>query len=98
MVRTHSFFQNPMGKLEFDPTILNESILREVLPSVDYKLAKFDGANIFSKMDANSAFWQRKLSKFRLLTKFITPWGRFSFNHFPYSILTGSEDFSKMYQ
>lgn len=61
-------------------TKLNESVRREIhpLPSVDYALAKFGGAKIFSKMDANSAFWQRKLSKeSQLLTTFITRWGRF---------------------
>ena len=47
-------------------------------------------------MDANSAFWQRKLSKeSRLLTTFITPWGRFCFNRLPYGISTGSEQFQK---
>ena len=59
-----------------DLTKLNESVLREIhpLPSVDYTLAKFGGAKIFSKMDANSAFWQRKLSnESRLLTTLITP-------------------------
>ena len=77
---------------------MNESVLREIhpLPSVDYTLAKFGGAKIFSKMDANSAFWQRKLSnESRLLTTFITPWGRFCFNRLPYGISTGSEQFQR---
>ena len=65
-----------------DLTKLNASSFREVplLPLVDYTLAKFDGVKLFSKMDANSALWQRKLSKeSKLLTKFITPWERFCF-------------------
>ena len=81
-----------------DLTKLNESVLREThpLPSVDYTLAKFGGAKMFSKMDANSAFWQRKLSnESRLLTTFITPWGRFCFNRLPYGISTGSEQFQR---
>ena len=81
-----------------DLTKLNENVLREVypLPSVDYTLAKFGGSKIFSKMDANSAFWQRKLSdEARLLTKFLTPWGRFCFNRLPYGISTGSEQFQR---
>ena len=81
-----------------DLTKLNESVLREIhpLPSVDYTLGKFGGAKIFSKMDANSAFWQRKLSnESRLLTTFITPWGRFCFNRLPYGISTGSEQFQR---
>ena len=75
-----------------------KNILKEVhpLPSVDFTLAKFGGSKIFSKMDANSAFWQRKLSnESRLLTTFFTPWGRFCFNRLPYGISTGSEQFQR---
>ena len=81
-----------------DLTNLNEQILREVhpLPSVDYTLAKFGGSKIFSKMDANSAFWQNKLfDESHLLTPFLTPWGRFCFNRLPYGISTGSEKFQR---
>ena len=81
-----------------DLTKVNETILREVhtLPSVDYTLAKFGGSKIFSKMDANSAFWQCTLSKeSRLLTTFVTPWGRFCFNRLPYGISTGSEQLQR---
>ena len=81
-----------------DLTKLNEKISREVhpLPSVDYTLAKFGGSKVFSKMDANSAFWQRKLSdESRLLTTFLTPWGCFCFNCLPYGISTGSEQFQR---
>ena len=82
-----------------DLTMLNENILREVhpLPSAEYTLSKFGGSKIFSKMDANSAFWQRKLSKeSRLLTTFLTPWGGgFCFNRLPYGISTGSEQFQR---
>ena len=43
-----------------------------------------------------SAFWRRKLSDdSRLLTTFITPWGRFCFNRLPYGISTGSEQSQK---
>ena len=66
------------------------------LPPVDFTLGKLSGAKVFSKIDANSAFWQRKLSESsRLLTTFITPWGRFCFNRLPYGISTGSEQFQK---
>ena len=39
---------------------LNESVLREVhpLPKVDDILAQLQGSRIFSKLDANSGFWQ----------------------------------------
>ena len=81
-----------------DLTKLNKSVLREAypLPTVDFTLAKLSRAKVFSKIDANSAFWQRKLSESsRLLTTFITPWGRFCFNRLPYGISTGSEQFQK---
>ena len=77
---------------------LNQSILREAhpLPSGDFTLGKLGGSKVFSKIDANSAFWQRKLSDDScLLTTFITPWGRFCFNRLPYGISAGSEQFQK---
>jgi len=57
---------------------LNENVLREVhpLPKVDETLAQLAGAKVFSKLDANSGFWQIPLAKkSRLLTMFITPFG-----------------------
>ena len=59
---------------------LNESVLRENfhLPNVDENLAQLSGATIFSKPDANCGFWQIPLAKYvQLLTKFITPFGRY---------------------
>ena len=54
---------------------LNESVLREVfpLPKVDDTLAQLAGAKVFSKLDANSGFWQIPLAKkSQHLTTFIT--------------------------
>ena len=79
-----------------DLTKLNESILREYhpLPSVDHTLAQLAGANIFSKRDANSGFWQIGLSPDPAkLTTFITPFGRFCFNRLPFGISSASEQF-----
>ena len=47
-----------------DLKMLNESVLREVhpLPKVDETLALLSGATCFSKLDANSGFWQIPLS------------------------------------
>ena len=59
---------------------LNASILREVhpLPTVDNILAQLSGAGVFSKLDANSGFWQIPLDEeSRPLTTFITLYGRF---------------------
>lgn len=77
---------------------LNESVLREVhpLPAVDTTLAKLSGAKIFSKLDHNSGFWQVPLSReSRLLTTFLTPWGRFAFNKLPFGISSAPEYFQK---
>ena len=62
---------------------LNESVLREVYPSpnVDEQLS---GATLFSKLDANSGFWQIPLAEeSKLYTTFITPFGRYCFNKLP---------------
>ena len=59
-----------------DLKALNESVLREVypLPTVDDLLRQLTGATIFSRLDANSGFWQIPLCpESRLLTTFITP-------------------------
>ena len=77
---------------------LNESVLREVhpLPKVDETLARLSGAKVFTKLDANSGFWQIPLSKqSRLLTTFITPIGRFCFNKLPFGISSAPEHFQK---
>ncbi|XP_048759371.2 uncharacterized protein K02A2.6-like [Ostrea edulis] len=77
---------------------LNESVKREnhPLPSVDESLSKLSGSKIFSKLDANSGFWQINLApESRLLTTFITPYGRFYFNRLPFGINSASEFFQK---
>ena len=77
---------------------LNQSVLREVhpLPKVDETLAQLAGAKIFSKLDANSGFWQIPLSQSsRLLTTFITPMGRYSFNKLPFGISSAPEHFQR---
>ena len=90
----------PNGKVRVcvDLTKLNEYVQREnhPLPSVDVTLGKLAGAKYFTKLDANSGFWQIKLSEnSRPLTTFITPWGRYCFNVLPYGISSGSEKFQK---
>ena len=90
----------PNGKVRVcvDLTKLNEYVQCEnhPLPSVDLTLGKLAGAKYFTKLDANSGFWQIKLSESsRPLTTFITPWGRYCFNVLPYGISSGSEKFQK---
>ena len=77
---------------------LNENVLREVhpMPKVDTTLAQLTGATVFSKLDANSGFWQIPLAKeSRLLTTFITPYGRFCFNKLPFGISSAPEVFQR---
>ena len=90
----------PNGKVRLcvDLTKLNLSVKREIhpLPSVDHILGKLGNSKVFSKLDANSAIWQRTLSESsQLLTTFITPWGRYCFLRLPYGIRTGSEQFQR---
>ena len=66
--------------VDFRP--LNEAVLREAhpLPTVDESLAHLSGATLFSKLDANSGFWQVPLAESsQHLTTFITPFGRYFF-------------------
>ena len=51
---------------------------------------------MFSKLDANSGFWQIPLEQCsRLLTTFITPFGRYCFNKLPFGISSAPEHFQK---
>ena len=88
------------GKIRIcvDLTKLNESVCRErhMLPSVDHTLAQLTDATVFSKLDANSGFWQIKLAEeSRKLTTFITPFERYYFNHLPFGITSAPEHFQR---
>ncbi|KAK3107078.1 hypothetical protein FSP39_006562 [Pinctada imbricata] len=92
--------QKPNGKVRIcvDLTKLNESVRREnyPIPSIDQELASLSGASVFTKLDANSGFWQIPLAKeSSILTTFITPYGRFRFNRLPFGIASAPEFFQK---
>ena len=81
-----------------DLQMLNESVMREVhpLPSVDETLGQLAGGKVFSKLDANSWFRQIPLTTdSRLLTTFLTPFGRYCFNKLPFGISSAPEHFQK---
>ena len=66
------------------------------MPKVDTTLAQLTGAMVFSKLDANSRFWQIPLTKdSKLLTTFVTPYGRFCFNKLPFGISSAPEVFQR---
>ncbi|UYV70795.1 hypothetical protein LAZ67_8000653 [Cordylochernes scorpioides] len=78
--------------------ILNQNILREIhpIPVVEHTLAQLKGAKLFTKLDANSEFWQIPLSsESSALTTFITPFGRFRFNRLPFVISSALGIFQK---
>ena len=90
----------PSGKVRIyvDLTRLNESVCGEhhLLPTVEEALAQIGGAKVFSKLDANSGFWQIELSNNSApFTMFITPFGRFCFKRLPFGIKSAPEFFQK---
>ena len=82
--------------IDYQP--LNRYVCREAypLPKVDETLAQLAGAKIFSKLDANSGFWQIPLTESsKLLMTFITPFGRYYFHKLPFGICNTPEHFQK---
>ena len=88
----------PKVQICVDLTKLNTSVCRErhILPSVEQTLAQVGDAKYFSKLDANSGFWQIELApeSSKLIT-FITPFGRYAFNHLPFGITSAPEHFQR---
>ena len=70
------------------------------MPTTEQTLAKLAGANIVSRLDANSRLWQRKLGlNSKLLTTFITPCGRYNcYRRLPFRISSAPEHFQKIMQ
>ena len=90
----------PDGRIRIcvDLRNLNESVLCETypLPKIDNLFAQISESKFFTKLDCNSGFWQEKLDPdSRLLTTFITPFGRFCFNLMPFGIKSSPEYYQK---
>ena len=89
---------NSKVRICVDLTRLNQSVKRErhPLPAVDQTLAQLAGAKVFTKLDANSGFWQIPLSPASaLLTTFITHSGRYHFRRLPFGISSAPELFQR---
>ena len=90
----------PSGQVRIcvDLKHLNECAQREFhpLPHVEETLAQLTGTQVFTKLDANSGFWQIPLArKSRLLTTFITPFRRYCFHKLPFGITSAPELFQR---
>ena len=89
---------NGLVRICVDVRPLNQNVMRETfpLPTVDDVLAQLNGATVFSKLDANSGFWQVPLApQSRHLTTFITHFGRYQFNKLPFGISSAPEVYQK---
>ena len=89
---------NVAVRIGIDLTHLNKAVQREAhtVSSVDESVAALVNSKIFSKLDAKSGFWQIPLSKeSRLLTTFVTPFGRLCMNRLPFGICSASELFQR---
>ena len=81
-------------KICVDPKLHNESVFQEPhpVPKVDDTLVLLYGSTVFSKLEANTGFWEIPLSeKSSPLTTFITPFGRYHFNKLPFGISCAPE-------
>ncbi|UYV80871.1 K02A2.6-like [Cordylochernes scorpioides] len=66
------------------------------IPVVEHTLVQLKGTKLFTKLDANSGFWQIPLSsESSALTTFITPFGRFRFKRLPFGNSSAPEIFQK---
>ena len=93
--------KNGSIRLCIDYTKLNQAVRREFfpMPSIEEALASLGNARCFSKLDANSGYWQMPLSKkSRDITTFITPFGRFRCNRLPFGISSAPEVFHREMQ
>ena len=90
--------QNGDVRMCVDLTKLNEAVLRETytMPSVETTMGRISNGTVFTKLDANSGFYQIELApECRKLTTFITPLGRYVFKRLPYGISSAPELYQK---
>ena len=81
-----------------DPKDLNKAVKREhfVMPTVEEITAELDGAEFFTKLDAQSGFWQIPLDEeSSKLCCMQTPFGRYVFKRLPMGLASASEVFHR---
>ena len=93
--------KNQSIRVCIDFTRLNKAVKREFhpLPTTEETISELGNAKIFTKLDANSGYWQMKLSEeSQKLTTFITPFGRFLCKRLPFGISSAPEIFQREMQ
>ena len=81
-----------------DPSDLNRAILREHHPmsSTDDIATRLQGSKVLSTLDANSGYYQIKLShKSFPLTTFNTQFGRYKYQRLPMGVKSAAEVFQR---
>ena len=81
-----------------DFTKLNAAVRREIHPmaTVDHSLCQLSGNSVFSKLDANSGFFQVPLDpESQVLTTFLAPSGRYCYLRLPMGLCSAPEVFQK---
>ena len=90
---------NSKIRICIDLTKLNLGIKREFyqIERVEETISKIgSGCEVFTKLDANSGYWQVPLDEdSQLLTTFITPFGRYCCTRGPFGLSSMQEIFNK---
>lgn len=90
--------KNGEVRICIDPSDLNRAILREHFPmgDIDDIITRLAGAKVFSTLDANSGYFQIKLSEnSSMLTTFNSPFGRYRYLRMPMGAKCSAEVFQR---
>ena len=93
--------KNGRVRICIDPTDLNKAIRREHYPmsTIEDIATRLHGSRIFSTLDANSGYFQVKLSdQSSHLTTFNTPFGRYRYLRVPMGLKCSAEVFQEKMQ
>ena len=93
--------KNDSIRVCIDFTKLNKAITREYhpLPTTEETLSQLGAASHFTKLDANSGYWQLRLDESAYhLTTFITPFGRYFCKRLPFGICSAPEIYQREMQ